>query len=308
MVAFVLGVLCVCYAAGVRAVWRRAGRGHGVRWWQVWCFVAGAATLSTALLSPIDTLADDLFSAHMIQHVLLAIVAPPLLVVSAPVVAWLHALPHTVRIALARRMTRTRWLVAAWAGLTRPSVACALHAVALWTWHIPAAYTMALEHEGLHLAEHASFLGTASLLWWSIVHPRRSLRASYAVGLIMLFITMLHSGILGALITLSHRVWYPLQTAGPAVHGITPLEDQQLAGLIMWVPGGMLYLIAMALLFLGFMRLMGDARRGDQGFGLSSPDNLSKTSSGTCCTTAELTSRPIDAMLRTGIATIDAML
>jgi len=255
--AIVLAVTGVVYALGVRAAWTRAGRGRGIRWRQVACFALGMLTLIIALLSPVDAQADDLFSMHMTQHVLLAIVAPPFLVTGAPMIAVLFALPHALRPRLVGAITRRKWLVAAWRTITAPAVACGLHAVALWSWHIPRLYGLALEHEGVHLLEHASFVGTASLLWWSIVHPRRSRRAAYGIGIATIFVTMLQSGILGALLTLSHRVWYPLQTARAAAHGLSALEDQQLAGLIMWVPGGLLYLIAMAVLFLGFIREVG---------------------------------------------------
>jgi cytochrome c oxidase assembly factor CtaG len=177
-------------------------------------------------------------------------------VTGAPAIAMLYALPRRPRLGLVRAIKRRRWLVGAWRMLTVPSVACAFHALALWSWHLPRLYSLALEHEAMHFLEHASFLGTAALLWWSIVHPRRSRRAAYGIGIGTLFVTMLQSGVLGALITLSHRVLYPLQTATAAAHGLTPLEDQQLAGLIMWVPGGLLYLVAMAVLFVGFMREM----------------------------------------------------
>jgi putative membrane protein len=259
MIAVVLATLCLVYAAGVRAVWLRAGRGRGIRPRQVACFAGGVGILAVALLSPIDSLADDLFSAHMIQHVLLAIVAPPLLVTGAPAVATLYALPRRARASVVRAIKGATWIVASWRTLTVPAIACAVHALALWTWHIPRLYALALEHESMHLLEHASFLGTASLLWWSIVHPRRSRRAAYGIGIGTLFVTMLQSGVLGALITLSHRVLYPLQTVGAAAHGMTPLEDQQLAGLIMWVPGG-LYHLAAALWFLA--QAVGERREG----------------------------------------------
>ncbi|HEY4306741.1 MAG TPA: cytochrome c oxidase assembly protein [Gemmatimonadaceae bacterium] len=261
MIAALLGVVCVAYSIGVRAAWTRAGRGRGIRLRQLACFALGMATLFIALLSPIDTQADELFSAHMIQHVLLTIVAPPFLVSGAPIVALLFALPLESRRRTVRAIKRSPALTTSWETLTSPAIACGVHAVALWTWHIPRLYSLALEHPTMHALEHASFIGTAALLWWSIIHPRRSRRAAYGIGIATLFATMLQSGVLGALLTLSHRVWYPLQTIGAATHGLSPLEDQQLAGLIMWVPGGLLYLIGMAALFLGFIREVGSSQR-----------------------------------------------
>jgi putative membrane protein len=252
--AISIGVTAAVYAAGVRASWVHAGRGRGVRPWQAWSFTAGLITLVVALMSPIDAVAEQLFAAHMLQHVLLAVVAPPLLVAGAPMVAVLWSLPLSARVRLARAVKRARWLNGAWRFATASSVAWILHGVALWMWHIPTMYTLALEHSAMHALEHLSFVGTAILMWWGILYPRHSRRAAFGAGFIVLFLTMLHSAALGALITLSHRVWFPIHAAGAAEWGLTPLEDQQLAGLIMWVPGGLLYLAAMSGLFLAWMR------------------------------------------------------
>jgi cytochrome c oxidase assembly factor CtaG len=210
--------------------------------------------LALALVSPLDALAEQLFSAHMTQHVLLAVVAPPLIVAGAPVTAALWLIPATARKRLVRWIKRLGWPVAIWGSLTAPMLAWALHAVAMWSWHVPRLYTFALNDRVAHAAEHLSFAGTASLMWWGFLYPRRSRRAAYALGIGALFFTMLHSGALGALLTLSHRVWFPLHAAGEAAFGITPLEDQQLAGLVMWILGGLLYLAAMSVLFMAWMQ------------------------------------------------------
>jgi cytochrome c oxidase assembly factor CtaG len=210
--------------------------------------------LVLALASPLDALADQLFSAHMAQHVLLAIVAPPLIVAGAPLTAALWLLPLATRKRLVQWTKRHGWLTSLWAVMTAPALAWAIHAVAMWTWHLPRLYALALDNSVVHAAEHVSFVGTASLIWWGIIYPRRSRRAAYALGVAALFLTMMQSGALGALLTLSHRIWFPVHAAGEARWGLAPLEDQQLAGLIMWVPGGLLYLAAMSVLFLAWMR------------------------------------------------------
>lgn len=248
-----IAVTAIVYAAGVRASWRRAGRGRGIQTWQAWSFAGGVATLAVALVSPLDELAEHLFAAHMAQHVLLAVVAPPLLVLGNPAAAVVWALPATRRRGIVQWVRELPAVAPAWRALTAPSVAWAVHGAVLWSWHVPTLYTAALEHAPLHALEHASFVGTAMLLWWGIVWPRRSRRAAYGVGIVVLFVTMLHTGALGALLTFSRRVWYPAQTAGSAF-ALTPLEDQQLAGLIMWVPGGLLYLIATSAVFLAWMQ------------------------------------------------------
>jgi cytochrome c2 len=129
-------------------------------------------------------------------------------------------------------------------------VACALHAIAIWTWHAPSAYTLALHNEAAHAAEHACFVGTGVLLWWRIIHTRGDRRASAGVGIGVLFATAMQTGILGALITVSRRVLYSGQTSLVEPWGLTPLADQELAGLIMWVVGGLLYVVAMSILFI----------------------------------------------------------
>ena len=252
-VALALALTATGYALGVQRAWRRAGPGHAVRRGQVWSFAIGLAVVVLALCSPIDALSDDLFAAHMVQHVLLATVAPPFLVAGAPLVALLWALPDEPRRRVALRVRRARGLQAAWAALTAPALAWLLHAVAIWAWHLPRLYTLALREPAAHALEHLSFVGTAVLLWWGILHPRMARRSGYAVGILTVFATAMQTGALGALLTLSHRAWYPVHAAGAAAWGLTLLEDQQLAGLVMWVPGGLLYVVAMSVLFVGWL-------------------------------------------------------
>lgn len=253
--AITLAALTATYAVGTLRVWRQAGVGHGIRRWQVAAFAAGVTTLAIALLSPIGALAEALFWMHMVQHVLLAVIAPPFLVAGAPIVAALWVLPSSPRRRALLAVRRQRWLVRAWYGVTQPLVACGIHAVALWVWHWPALYVAALTHPAVHVLEHTSFVGTAVLLWWAIIHPRSSRRDGYALGVVALFLTTLQSGALGALLSLSNHVLFPAQSAALA-RGITPLEDQQLAGLVMWVPAGILYMLAMAVVFRAWMRTL----------------------------------------------------
>jgi putative membrane protein len=254
VIAIAIGIVAGVYAGGTRAAWRHAGRGRGVRRWQVWCFAGGMIVLVLALASPLDALAEQLFAAHMAQHVLLAIVVPPLIVAGAPLTAALWLLPLAARKRLVQTLKRLRWPATLWAALTAPALAWAIHAVAMWIWHLPRLYTLALENSAVHAAEHASFVGTASLIWWGVIYPRQSRRAAYALGVAALFLTMMQSGALGALLTLSHRILFPVHAAGEALWGLAPLEDQQFAGLIMWVVGGLLYLVAMSALFLAWMQ------------------------------------------------------
>jgi putative membrane protein len=137
--------------------------------------------------------------------------------------------------------------------LTAPFNAWLLHGAALWIWHLPAAYQAAVASETVHALQHASFLGTALLFWYALVHGREG-RMGYGASVFYLFATAMHSGGLGALLTLGRRAWYPVYGAATAAWGLTPLEDQQLAGLIMWIPAGASYLVAGLLLLAAWMR------------------------------------------------------
>ena len=249
--AVLLGLVVVAagYGRGVRRLWRAGPR--VVRGWQAAAFVAGLAVVALALLSPLDALAGVLFSAHMAQHMLLVMVAAPLLVLGAP------GLPLTVALGAGwrRRLALLRRHAATAAGrrlLSRPVVAWGVHVGVLWAWHLPVPYQTALADDLVHAAEHASFLGSAMLFWW--VLARRRLAPGFAM--LYLFAAALQGSALGALLTLAPAVLYPLQAAGSALWGLTPLADQQLAGLVMWVPADLIYLGAAAALFIRWLTSM----------------------------------------------------
>jgi putative membrane protein len=231
------------YAVGLRALWRAAGPGRGIRKRDAAAFALGWATLALALLSPLHRLGEALFSAHMVQHELLMALAAPLLVLGRPLVPFVWGLPPGWRRTLGRWTGGDRFR-GVWATLTHPVTAWSLHAAAIWIWHVPSLYEASLRSEAVHALQHASFLGTALLFWWSVLEGRRHGRLGWPGAVIALFTTAVHTSILGALLTFSTRLWYPLYGATSAAWGLTPLEDQQLAGLIMWVPGGLAYLVA----------------------------------------------------------------
>ncbi|HEX2204782.1 MAG TPA: cytochrome c oxidase assembly protein, partial [Longimicrobium sp.] len=204
------------------------------------------------MLSPLHRLGEVLFAAHMVQHVLLMVVAAPLLVLGRPVVPFLWAMP----IGWRRRTggwAKTGAVRGGWRALTSPFGAWLLHAAALWLWHLPIAYETSLRSELAHALQHASFLGTALLFWWALVHGREG-RMGYGASVFYLFATAMHSGGLGALLTFAPRPWYPAYGATTAAWGLTPLEDQQLAGLVMWIPAGASYLVAALVLVAAWMR------------------------------------------------------
>ncbi|HET9983899.1 MAG TPA: cytochrome c oxidase assembly protein [Longimicrobiales bacterium] len=242
----------IVYALGVRRLWRRGGVGRGIRRGEAAAFAAGWVTLVLALVSPLHALSETLFSAHMAQHTLLLAVAAPLLVLGRPMLPFLWALPLGGR----RRVGgwgRRRWLRGPWRALTRPLPAFALQAVVLWAWHAPALYDAALASDAVHALEHATFLLSALLFWWSALHVRER-GLGYGAGILSTFATGVHSGALGALLALAARPLYPAYAAPPPAWGLTPLEDQQLAGFIMWMPGGLPYLVAALALLVAWMQ------------------------------------------------------
>jgi putative membrane protein len=215
-------------------------------------FSAGWAVLAIALISPIHRLGSALFSIHMIQHELLMIAAAPLLVLGRPGVVMLRAFPPGMAQAFAR-WGEDSHLTGLWRRLTHPAVAWLVHALALWVWHAPALFEATLSHEWIHVLQHLSFFGTGLLFWSSVFRgPRRA--ADYGWGVCNLFLTALHSSVLGALITFAPHPWYISYTMTAPAWGISPLEDQQLGGLIMWIPGGIVYMIAGLLLFARWLK------------------------------------------------------
>jgi putative membrane protein len=238
----------VLYARGLSRLWKAAGRGRGVARGEAWCYATGWGAVGVALLSPLDAVGEHLFSAHMLQHEVLMLAAAPLLVAGRPLATWSWALPVTMRLRITRALAAPAWSVV-WTSITRPLSAWALHAAALWGWHAPALFAAARVDPLLHALQHASFFVTALLFWWSLLRPHA--RGGMAGGaLLYLFTTMLHTGALGALLVFASEVWYPANSVAAAEWGWTALEDQQIGGLIMWIPGGLVYL-AIALLLLG---------------------------------------------------------
>jgi putative membrane protein len=207
-----LAASLLLYGNGVRRLWRRAGPGRGIGFGNSASFIAGWLVVAAALLSPLHHLAERMLWAHMVQHELLMIVAAPLLVLGRPLEAWAWALGGV-------RIPRV---------LSDPVLAWGLHAGAIWAWHIPSLFEAAVRNPWLHLAQHASFFVPAAIFWWSVLSGRQ------LAAVLSLFTTMLHTGALGALMALSRGSWYPSYE----------LEDQQLAGLIMWVPAGIVYPLA----------------------------------------------------------------
>lgn len=232
LVLFGLAVAALAYGVGLARLWR-SRIGHGVRRGQVACFAGGMALLALALVWPLDVLADRSFAAHMVQHLVLIALAPPLLVLGAPLVPFATLAP--ARRVIARLP---------WPWVAHPLAAFGLHAAVIWAWHAPALFQAALRAPAVHTLEHATMLAAALVFWWMLLPAGRARAGGRGTSLVWLLLTMIHLGLLGALLTFAPRVLYPAYGERPLALGLSPLEDQQLAGLIMWVPGGVVYLAA----------------------------------------------------------------
>jgi putative membrane protein len=206
------------YAAGTVRLWTRAGIARGVTLPQAAAYLLGWSSLAAALVSPLHEWGEHLFTAHMIEHEIVIAIAAPLLVLARPAAAFLWAFPQKQRRMIGQAMGRP------------------LHGLALWGWHAPPLFDAAVADVLLHRLQHLSFFATGVIFWWAVLR-----RCDYGLAVWHLFVTMMHMTILSALIALSPRVLYNLQTAQAARFGLTPLEDQQLAGVVMWVPAGTIY-------------------------------------------------------------------
>lgn len=237
----------VCYAGGLIRLWQRSRRGVRPLAWRAAFGIAGWLSLCAALLSPLHWLGERLFTFHMIEHEIVMAVSAPLLVAARPLATLLWGLPVMAARA-ARGVVTSRRMRSLWRWLTNGTSATIFHAIAIWGWHAPALFDAAVTNLALHRVQHLSFLATAVLFWWSVLW-----RSSRGVATWHLFATMMHTAVLGALMALAPRVLYTAQTQTASDWGLTALEDQQLAGLIMWIPAGTIYAgaaLAMAALWI----------------------------------------------------------
>lgn len=217
--------------------------------WRAKCFTLALVALALALLSPLDALSSALASAHMVQHLLLLLVAAPLLALSAPSSAILRGSPLAVRRASGRWRRRLGLTHANLAVLRHPAAAWLLHVGVVWFWHAATPYDAALDNELLHVLEHASFLLTAVLFWHTVIGVRGAARVSGGLGVLLVFAMAMQSVFLSALLTFARTPWYSGYATTTASWGLDPIADQQLAGVIMWIPAGGIYLaVALALL------------------------------------------------------------
>jgi putative membrane protein len=227
--------------------WRGASAVHGIERWERWCYWAGWLSLVIALVSPLHPMGEVLFSAHMAQHEVLMLIAAPLLVLGRPLVSYLWALPIAWRKGVGR-VTKSRPATALWGRISRPFHAWWIHALALWVWHAPSLFQAAVTSNVVHTLQHLSFLISALVFWWALLRGRYA-GQQYGLGVLYVFTTAVHSSILGALLTFSTKAWYPVYSQTTQKWGVSPIEDQQIGGLIMWVPAGAVFVGAGLWLF-----------------------------------------------------------
>ena len=236
------------YALGHSRLARRAPRSIAAR--RPVLILVGLAALVLALVSPLDGLAATLFVAHMVQHMLLIMVAAPALLLADPfpIVVW--ALPVATRPHLRRWITRTSVLGRLWRNATAMRLAWIVSACILWGWHVPGAYDAALSSRWLHNLEHASFFVGAIVFWWPVIHPAPRFRPAppHALRVVYLVLAAFQTAALGLVLTLAPAVLYRSYAAVSRPGGLDALEDQMWGGVAMWALGGSIDMLAVLVL------------------------------------------------------------
>jgi len=232
-----LGLAAILFAWGWWRLHARSSLGADRLTGRAQLFAVGWLILAAALVSPLHEAGERSFAAHMFEHELIMLGAAPLLVLSEPLAVMLWAFPPAGRRRIGL-LVHAGPVEGSWRLLTAPVAATLLQAAALWLWHAPALFDLALAYDGWHAAQHLSFL-IGALLFWTAMLSRRT---APGIAALCLIATSIISGALGALMAFATSPWYVgYARLGMAPFGLTPAEDQQLAGLIMWLPGGLIH-------------------------------------------------------------------
>lgn len=237
------GLLGALYFLGIGPLRRRYALGPPVPGWRVASFCAGLAVLLLSLNGPMHDLSDYyLFSVHMLQHLLLTLLLPPLLIMGTP--GWL--LRPLIRPPAVRTLARV---------LTHPVSAAVIYTLTIAVWHLAPYYDLMMRSHEVHIATHLMFMVAATLMWWPVMSPLPELpRLPYGLGMLYLFLVGIPMQIVAALITLADEVLYPWYAAAPRTWGLSPHDDQVLGGLLMWVPGNLWMFLAIGVLFFKWAR------------------------------------------------------
>ncbi len=248
------------YAVGL---WRLRGAAgaRGRASWGDAAYLAGVAVAALAVGTPLDGMGDAVFSMHMTQHLVLMLVAAPLLAAGRPAAVLAWALPPAARPAV-RRALRPRAPRRACRALTRLPIAATVFTCLLWAWHAPALFDAAVAHDAVHAVEHACFLGSAWLFWHAYFREALGGGNRAAGALTAAFLVAAQASVLAALLTFSAAPWYAPYATPVAGWPAGPLADQQLGGLLMWIPSNLFFIGASAAAFLLWIRAAErDARR-----------------------------------------------
>jgi putative membrane protein len=232
------GLLGALYFYGIGPLRKKYGWGPPASPLQVISFCAALLLLLFSLNGPIHDLSDYyLFSVHMVQHLALTLVFPPLLLAGVP--GW-----------LLRPLATRRGVYPVARALSRPWLAALLFSASIAVWHLPPFYQLMMRDHEVHIATHLMFMVTATIMWWPVMSPLPELpRLSPLPGILYLFLVSLPMQVVGALITFADEILYPWYAAAPRTWGLSPLDDQQLGGLLMWIPGNLWMFGAIAVLF-----------------------------------------------------------
>lgn len=247
---FVSLVLAAVGAAYGYGWWRLRSAGYSPPRWRLASYILGLATMAGALLG-LDASADLRFSVHMAQHLLLTMVATPLVLLGNPLPLVLWGLPGGARLALAATLRPGARLRAALTALTFLPVSGLLYVATVWVWHLPFMYDAAAEHELVHVLEHATFLAAAILFWWPIVLPAPRLRPRLHPGFQILYLVLAtaQNTALGMALTLPERAFYPHYVRLATIVGVSAVDDQMLGGGLMWTMGHMYLLPILVILY-----------------------------------------------------------
>ncbi len=232
--------LAALYLTAVGPARRRFGWSDtGAGPWRVVAYLGAVGIVFFSLNGPLHHLADEyLFAAHMVQHMLLMLIMPPLLILGIP--RWLisKALERSAVMRVARL-------------LTHPVLAFAAYNVVFIGWHLPPMYNAALANHDVHIVQHLMFISVATMMWWPVVNPVPELERIPTGPLLMMYVFAfgIPSTAVSAFITMSDELLYPLYELAPRVTALTPLEDQRLGGLIMWIPGMLIFWVAISVVF-----------------------------------------------------------
>jgi putative membrane protein len=254
--ALLLLIIAICYFRGSRKISKRVESKQKQYRRQMRWFWSGWLTLVIALISPIDSIGEELFSVHMVQHEMLMMIAAPLLVLSRPEQTILLGGRGFLTPIVHSFTGRSPRMLRFYRQLATPLWGWLIHFFGLWLWHLPFLLNASLTSSWVHSLQHATFLLIAWVFWYSIFRLDKSNSMS---AVISLFTTGIHASLLGALLTFSPSIWYSPYAHTTQQWGLSPIEDQQLGGLIMWMPAGIVFILAALVTLARLLRSTNDS-------------------------------------------------